>query len=181
MRLLARLTGVAALLAAASWTAAAQNTKGQRSSSSDLPLDDKTFVTKVAEDGKHEVLLGQMAKNQAANPEIRKFGERMITDHTKANEQLIAAAKAANIPVPAGISEEQFKHVEKLKNLKGAEFDKAYAKHMLEDHEKAVKMFENASKNLKDAGLRAFAAKTLPTLKEHLQMAKKISGGTTGK
>jgi len=178
MRLLARLMGVAALLAAASWTATAQNTKGQKSSSSDLPLDDKTFVRKAAEDGKHEVMLAEMAKNQAANPDIKKFAERLITDHTKANEQLIAAAKAANIPVPAGISEEQFKELQKFKNLKGAEFDKMYGHHMIEDHEKAVKMFETASKTLKDPGLKAFAAKTLPTLKEHLEMAKKISGGT---
>ena len=178
MRRLARLMGVAALLAAASWTATAQNTRGQKSSSSDLPLDDKTFVAKAAEDGKHEVMLGQMAKNQAANPDIKKFAERLITDHTKANEQLIAAAKAANIPVPAGISQEQFKEIEKFKNLKGAEFDKAYLKHMTEDHEKAVKLFENASKNLKDPGLKAFAAKTLPTIKEHLEMAKKLGGGT---
>src|SRR5690349_8997786 len=117
MRTLARLMGVAALLVVAGWTATAQNTKGQKSSSSDLPLDDRTFVTKAAEDGKHEVMLAEMAKNQASSGEVKKFAERMITDHTKANEQLIAAAKAANIPVPAGISEKQFKEIEKFKNL----------------------------------------------------------------
>ena len=119
-----------------------------------------------------------MAKNQGASAEVKKFGERMITDHTKANQDLMTAAKAANIAVPGGLPDEQTKEYDRFKNLKGAEFDKAYIKHMVEDHEKAVKLFENASKNLKDPGLKAFATKTLPTIKEHLEMAKKLGGGT---
>ena len=175
MRLLARLMGVAALLAVASWTMA-QNPKGQKSSSSDLPVDDNTFVRKAAADGKHEVMLGELAKNQASSPDIKKFGERMITDHTKANQDLMTAAKAANIAIPGGLPDEQTKEYDRFKNLKGAEFDKAYVKHMVDDHDKAVKLFENASRNVKDPGLRDFATKTLPTIKEHLEMAKKLSG-----
>ena len=94
------------------------------------------------------------------------------------DEDVMTAAKAANIAVPGGLPDEQTKEYDRFKNLKGAEFDKAYIKHMVEDHEKAVKLFENASKNLKDPGLKAFATKTLPTIKEHLEMAKKLGGGT---
>ena len=176
MRMVSRLMAVAALLVMTTWAVAQKSTSPQ----SDPPIDDQTFVTKAAADGKHEVMLGELAKNQAMSADVKKFGERMITDHTKANEQLMAAAKAANIAVPGGLPEDKTKEFERFKGLKGAEFDKAYSKHMVEDHEKAVKLFENASKNLKDPGLKAFAAKTLPTIKEHLELAKKLSGGTGG-
>jgi putative membrane protein len=172
MRVVSRLMAVAALLTMGTWALAQKSTSPQ----SDPPVDDQTFVTKVAADGKHEVMLGELAKNQAASADVKKFGERMITDHTKANEQLLAAAKAAKIAVPGGLPEEMAKEVQRFRGLKGAEFDKAYIKHMVEDHEKAVKLFENASKNLKDPGLRDFATKTLPTIKEHLELAKKLSG-----
>ena len=77
-------------------------------------------------------------------------------------------------PMPGIITRSFLDYVTSAKVLLGAEFDKAYAKHMVEDHEKAVKLFENASKNIKDPGLKDFATKTLPTIKEHLEMAKKL-------
>lgn len=178
MRVVSRLLGVAALLTMTTWAVAQKSSSPQ----SDPPIDDQTFVTKAAADGKHEVMLGELAKNQAASADVKKFGERMITDHTKANEQLMAAAKAANIAVPGGLPDDKVKEFERFKGLKGADFDKAYTKHMVEDHEKAVKLFTNASQNLKNPGLKDFATKTLPTLKEHLEIARKLSGGgRTGK
>ena len=172
MRMVSRLMAVAALLTMTTWAVAQKSANPQ----SDPPIDDQTFVTKAAAAGKHEVMLGELAKNQATSPDVKKFGERMIADHTKANEQLMAAAKAANIAVPGGLPEEKMKHMEHFKALKGAEFDQAYTKHMVENHEKAVKLFTNASQNLKDPGLKDFATKTLPVIKEHLEMARKLGG-----
>jgi putative membrane protein len=169
MRLAARLMAVVALLAMATW-ALAQSPKN------DPPIDDNTFVAKAAACSKCEVMLAELAKNQAANPDIKKFAERLITDHTKANEQLITAARAAKITVPDRLPEDLVKEYDRCKNLKGAEFDKAYVKHMVDGHEKAVKLFENASRNVKDPGLREFATKALPTIKEHLEQVKKFSG-----
>jgi putative membrane protein len=168
----ARLMAVVALLTMATWTLAQKSTSPQ----SDPPIDDQTFVTKAAACCKHEHMLAELAKNQAASPDVKKFSERLVTDHTKATEQLIAAAKAAKITVPDRLPDDLTKEYDRFRNLKGAEFDKAYAKHMVDDHEKAVRLFENASRNVKDPGLRDFATKTLPTIKEHLAQAKKLSG-----
>jgi len=181
MRYAGRLLGAALILVFAGW-ATAQNQKGTKAADApkDAPVDDMTFVMKAAADGKHEVMLGELAKAQAASADLKKFAEKMVTDHTKANEELMAAAKAAKIAVPGGLPEDMVKEVEKFKALKGAEFDRMYARHMVEDHEKAVKLFENASMNLRDPGLKGFATKTLPVIKEHLEMAKKLSGGTGG-
>jgi putative membrane protein len=168
-----RLMGVAVLLTMATWTLAQQKSTSPQS---DPPIDDQTFVTKAAVCGKQEVMLGELAKNQAASPDVKKFGERMITDHTKANEQLIAAARAAKLTIPDRLPDDKTKEYDRFRNLKGAEFDKAYVKHMVDDHEKDLKLFENASRNVKDPGLKDFATKTIPTMKEHLEQAKRLSG-----
>jgi len=147
----------------------------------DKPITDDQFVIKAASSGMHEVELGQLAKTNAASPEVKKFGERMVEDHGKANKELMEIAKGANIGVPAKMLDEHQKMVDKFKKLRGAEFDREYTKHAVESHEKSVELFTNASKNLKDAKLRAFAGKTLPTVKEHLEHAKKLDKGAGGR
>jgi len=161
-------------LCATAWTLAAlpADDKGLKD---DKPLTDNEFVMKVAADGMHEVELGKLAMNNAASPEVKKFGERMVADHTKANEELKTAAGKASITLPDRLPAEKTKELDTFKNLKGAEFDKAYISHMVKDHEKAVTMFTKASKDLKDPALKGFAEKTLPTLQDHLKTAKKIN------
>ena len=107
---------------------------------------------------------------------MKRFAETMIKDHTKANDELKTAAKAANIEVPAKLLEKHQKHVDTFTNYKGTDFDADYAKHQVMDHEEAVALFTRASKELKNKELKDFATKTLPTLQHHLEEAKKLSG-----
>ena len=151
-----------------------------RADDKDQPFTDAGFVTKAASSGMHEVELGRIAQENAANGEIKKFGERMVTDHGKANKDLMDAAKKANIPVPDKMLDEHVKHIDRFKKLKGSEFDQAYIKHMVESHTKGSALFERASKEARDPGLKAFAAKTLPTIKEHLELAQKLEKTTGG-
>jgi len=136
---------------------------------------DAEFVNKAASGGMHEIELGMLAKTNAANAEVRGFGERMVKDHTTLADWLKTAAKGANLTVPSKMSEKDQKEIDRFSKLKGAEFDKAYMEHMLKDHQQDVGLFEQASKEAKDAGLKAFAAKALPTLKEHLEHAKRVN------
>jgi putative membrane protein len=168
MRSALRLTAAAGLLfgiTAAGWA------------DEDKPFTDQEFVKKAASGGLHEVEMGKLAKDRAANADVKKFGERMVTDHSKANDELKEIAKGMGIQLSDKMMEEHQKHVDHMKDLRGADFDQAYMKHMVEDHEKAVKMFEKASKECKDARLRQWAEKTLPTIKDHLAMARKIRDG----
>ncbi|WP_423148200.1 DUF4142 domain-containing protein [Rubrolithibacter danxiaensis] len=129
------------------------------------------FVVKAAMSGKKEVALGKTAQQKAKNQLIRDFASRMVKDHTDANNELekIAAKKSINIPASlAGKSEN-------LISKKGIEFDKAYINAMLSDHEKAVALFQQAANEVQDPDLKAFATKTLPVLKEHLDMAKSLA------
>ncbi|WP_312193429.1 DUF4142 domain-containing protein, partial [Sphingobacterium sp.] len=102
------------------------------------------------------------------------FGDMMVNDHSKANEELTTLAQAKSITVPATLGTEQQKVKDDLSKKTGREFDKAYIDDMVEDHEKDVKLFEDASKNLKDPELKAFVDKTLPTLKAHLEHSKTV-------
>jgi len=138
-------------------------------------FDDAEFVKKAASGGLFEVELGKVAKAKATDGEVRKFADRMVTDHTKANEQLANVAKAAGYAVSAKLMPKHQEHLDKFKKDNSKGFDRNYMKHMVEDHEEDVAMFDRASREAKHAELKAFAAKVLPTLKEHLQMAKRIN------
>jgi len=143
----------------------------------DKAFNDADFVKKAASGGMKEVAAGKLAYSMGKSAGVKKFGQTLVDDHSKANKELMAAAKAAGMTVPEGISAEDQKHVDMLKEHKDADFDKAFIDHMVKDHEKDVAEFTKASKEAKDAHIADFAAKTLPTLQHHLDTAKKLQGG----
>jgi putative membrane protein len=137
-----------------------------------LSEDDKKFVMKAAMGGMAEVAGGQTASTQATNADVKAFGSQMVTDHSKANDELKTLATTKGLALPSETDDEHRKSLASIAKKTGKDFDKAYMKDMVEDHEKDVKEFENASKNASDPDLKAWAAKTLPTLQHHLEMAK---------
>jgi putative membrane protein len=141
------------------------------------PETPKTFVSKAAQDGMTEVELGKLAATKAQSPEVKKFADRMVKDHGKANMELETIAKAKSLQVPKKLDAEHQSMVDELSGKSGAEFDASYSQHMAAAHGKAVALFESGSR-LSDAELAAFAKKTLPTLKEHKQMADSLKMGT---
>ncbi|MDY3558086.1 DUF4142 domain-containing protein [Gemmata sp. JC673] len=139
------------------------------------PITDAEFVTKAASGGLFEVESSKLAKESATSPEAKKFAERMIADHEKANKELMGAAKKAGLEVPTKMSAEHQKLLDQVKAAKGADFDKAYMAAQVTAHDEAVALFSGATKGVKDPGLKAFAVKTLPVIKEHQEHAKKHS------
>lgn len=142
---------------------------------SKLSHGDRKFVEFAGQAGLAEVAAGQLAQQKAANEQVKQFGARMVQDHTKANDELkqLAGGKGVNLP-----TEPDRKHrheADKLQKLSGAEFDRAFMKQMVEDHKKVVSEFEKHAKDAKDADVKAFASKTLPALREHLQMAQSLN------
>jgi putative membrane protein len=143
--------------------------------SSTTATSDQSFLKEAAAGGLAEVELGQLAAEKSSNPEVKKFAERMVTDHGKANDQLkeIAAQKGIELPTEPSAKHKATK--ERLSKLSGDEFDKAYMSNMLSDHKKDVAAFRKESTEGKDPVLKEFATKTLPTLEEHLKDAESIS------
>jgi putative membrane protein len=134
-----------------------------------------SFVKHAAQDGLAEVELGQLALSKSQNADVRKFAQRMVQDHGKANSELTAIATRKQLEVPKKPGAEHQATTQELRGKSGAEFDAAYAQHMAMDHGKAVALFESASQG-KDDELAAFAKKTLPTLEEHKNMADDLNG-----
>lgn len=178
------LTALALALALATPAAMAQTTASAPGATmaakadKAVPKGDRTFAEQAAAGGMAEVALGEMARQKGKADAIRQFGEHMVTDHTKANDELKQIASAKGLSLPAEPTSQQKSDAARLQKLEGDAFDRAYAAQMVGDHVKTVSLFEKEAKSGKDAELKAFAAKTLPNLREHLKMARALGNRT---
>jgi putative membrane protein len=145
-----------------------------------MALSDAQFAKDAAADGLAEVELGRLAVEKASSPEVKSFGQKMIDDHSKANEELKALASRKDIDLPSEPKPEHKAEKERLEKLSGAAFDQAYAKAMAKDHKKAVDLFSKQASRGSDAELKAWAAQKLPTLKQHHAKADQLAGGKSG-
>jgi len=151
------------VFAAVAWTGAAfASTAAERE-----------FVAKAAHAGAEEVVLGRLATEQGHSEAVKTFGQRMVDDHTRAGEELKAAARLDGIAMPDGVGSKP-PGSEKLASLHGADFDRAFARTMAQDHEEAVALFRKEAQGSGESAIKTFARKTLPTLEEHLRMAKEL-------
>ena len=139
---------------------------------SSLDTTDKEFVMTAAQGGMAEVNLGQMASSKTTNPDVKAFADRMVADHSKANDELKQLAQNKGMALPGNLDKESQQLADKLSKMTGKDFDKEYINDMVNDHEKVVNAFDKASKSATDPDLRAWTTKTLPTLQDHLRMAK---------
>lgn len=143
---------------------------------------DVDFVFDAAKGGMAEVQLGQLAADKASSDDVKKFGQRMVSDHSKANDELKALARDRNITLPTDVDAKDKATHDRLAKLSGAAFDRAYMRYMLNDHKKDVNEFKKESNSGRDSDVKAWASKTLPTLEEHLKMAEDTTRavGTSG-
>lgn len=136
---------------------------------------DTTFMKKAARGGIAEVELGKLATEKASSVEVKKFGQRMVDDHSKANDRLKEVAAKEHIDLPTEPSAKDKATKARLEKLSGEQFDRAYMTDMVKDHKTDVAEFAQESKNAKDPAVKSFAQETLPTLREHLKEAEKIA------
>ena len=158
--------------AAAQGTGTMPAKAGGQTAASNVPKEARTFVHEAAIGGMTEVKLGNLAQQQASSAQVKQFGARMVKDHSQANAELKQVASSKGIEVPAELDSKHQKDVDQLQKKQGADFDRAYMDHMVKDHKKDVSEFKKEANSGKDADIKAFAAKTLPTLEDHLQLAE---------
>src|SRR5579862_8855348 len=160
----------------ASGALAAGQMSATSSTSAALSSADRQFATKAAEGGMAEVEMGQLARTNAESSQVKAFGDRMVRDHTAANDKLKQVASADGIKLPSGIGANQ-KVLDKLKTLKGAEFDSQYIAQMVSDHQQDIKEFKKEA-NSGHGDMKQFASDALPTLREHLSLAQSTQAKT---
>ncbi len=157
-------------------TTSTTSTGSSGGTTSSLNAEDKGFFVAAAQASMAEVSLGHMAADKATSRDVVNFARRMVADHSKANDDLKQLAITKGVALPAVLTKEQNKTATDLSQKVGTGFDKSYMDAMIRDHEKAVHDFEKASKDATDPDLKAWATNTLPTLQDHLRMAKQIAG-----
>jgi putative membrane protein len=134
------------------------------------PMDskDRDFMMEAAKANMEEVEMGKMAEQKGQSADVKKFGQTMVTDHSKANGELMALASKKGVKLDTS---------HKMKeNMGGANFDQEYLADMVKDHQKDIAAFESEAKNGMDPDVKSWAGKTLPTLKKHLKMAQDAQG-----
>jgi putative membrane protein len=141
---------------------------------------DATFYMQAAQGGMAEVELGKLAASKGSSENVRSFGKQMVTDHTKANEKLKTIAMQKKVTLPAQPDPEARAVQQKLQGLTGAAFDKAYIDSQVKDHDKTLALLENEIASGKDSDAKAWATETLPVVKQHAAMVKKMAGGEHG-
>lgn len=163
------LTTLTLALAAATALAASNN----------LDKSDKDFIEKAAAGGMMEVQGGKLAESKSQNADVKSFGSTLVKDHSAANEELKTLAQSKGVTLPTALPKHEQGELDKLGKAKN--FDHEFIEHNVKDHKKDVKEFEKASKSAKDPDVKAFAAKTLPTLQSHLQQAESLEKSLKGK
>lgn len=133
---------------------------------------DTEFAVAAADGGLLEVQLGQLAVANASSPEVKKLGQTMVDEHSKANEELKALAATKNISLPGVLSEKNQKTYEDLAKKSGLEFDKEYSSFMVKDHKEDIDDFKKEAEKGNDSEIKSWAAGKVSTLEHHLMMAE---------
>jgi putative membrane protein len=139
---------------------------------------DRAFMEKAAMSDMAEIQLSQIAQQKATRDDVKQLAGRMVQDHTKTSSELKTIAAAANVTLPTTLDRKHQQATQKLQGMTaGAEFDRQYLNLLLADHKQAVALFRSESKSGRNPDAKAFAAKNLPALEEHLQMVQAMTKG----
>lgn len=141
---------------------------------------DKKFMMEAASGGMTEVELGKLAVSKGSDQKVKDFGQKMIDDHTKANDELKALASQKSVTLPTEPMPKDKAVISKMSGMSGAAFDKAYVADMVKDHKKDVADFQKEANSGMDADVKGWASKTLPTLQSHEKMIEDIQSGMKG-
>jgi putative membrane protein len=175
--ILLSLTFLGAVTAALAARAAvpSDTAKSTSKTKSSVPvMSDPAFARAAAEGSFAEVKLGRLAEEKASSQVVKDFAKRMVTDHTKADDDLKAAASKdkLSISIPTQLDARDQATYDRLSKFSGSRFDRAYARDMVRDHVTDVAAFRHEANDGKDASIKSFASQTLPTLEDHLKDAR---------
>lgn len=136
--------------------------------------NDADWAVDAAAGGMMEVKLGELAQKNGGSAQVKDFGKTMVTDHSKANDELKAVAAKKNITLPAALSDDAQKKYDDLSKKTGKDFDKDYISMMVDDHQDDIDKFKKEAADGHDADLKTWASDKIPVLQHHLDMAKQI-------
>lgn len=141
---------------------------------------DRKWLMAAADGESKEISLGHLVTKRASDPGVRRFAQQMINDHTKAQGELQRLAKSKGVALPAHLGKKNRATLTHMERLSPQRLSHDYIENMVEDHYKDVSDFSKEAKHGNDKDVRAWAAKTLPVLQMHLQMARRTARRVVG-
>jgi putative membrane protein len=140
-----------------------------------LAGQDRKYFQEIAQANLAEIETGKLAQSKASSDEVKKFAQHMVDDHGKMLQEQQTMAKSKGVSLPKQPKKEHRSALKKLEAASGEKFDRAYMEQMVKDHEKTLKLVQDAAKNAKDPELKQAAQKAAPEVQKHLDMAKQIA------
>jgi putative membrane protein len=149
------------------------------SQSSQLASSEQKFLQKAAKGSMAEIELGKLAQERGQSDDVKELGQKLVQDHTKALEEVRQIAQSKNVTLDEELDSKYRKTQDRLSKLSGEEFDRAFLKEIHREHQRDIADFRKQSQNAKDDQVKDFAARTLPALEQHQQMAMQHMGGSS--
>ena len=156
-----------------------QSPAGGQTSPNSLSSRDKTFVMEAGQLSMMEVELGRLAVERGSSPGVKQYGQEMVEDHTRANQELMQLAMQKKVELPTEMSSQNTALMERLSGLSGKSFDAAYKQAMIDSHKQAIALFQAQSQQGQDPQLKAWATQKLPKLQAHLEMVNQMLADTS--
>lgn len=171
---------IAAMASSLALAQSARDPAGTSNMSGKSASGDATFIKKLAEGDLAEVDAGRLASEKSENAGVKRFGQEMVTDHSKNNAELKSVASSNGMEMPTTLDREHAAEKSKLGNASGSAFDKQYVDAQVRDHEKTVQLLQHEISHGQDPAVKDFAKKTLPVVQHHLAMAKELQANLSG-
>lgn len=169
-----------ALVAGLSLLTVVSGIGAQQSTETKLQRTDRNFIAKAIEDNREEVELGKLAQGKASSDAVKQFGQRMVEDHSAANQDLMQLAENKGMKLQDKAPKAD-REMERLAKLQGPDFDREYVKAMVKDHKQDVAEFHRMHSGAVDPNLKAWIDKTLPTIEDHLKTIEGIQAQMAAK
>jgi len=157
----------------------APNSASAGNGQSNLSSQDKSFMDQAAQANASEIQAALLAESKAQNPDAKDFGRLMIFDHTEIGADMAAMAERLGVTLPIGPGQQGRQQMDQLEKMQGASFDRTCMRDQVEDHEKAVALFQKEAKSSNDE-VANFAKIALPILEQHLALARLIDSSLSG-
>jgi putative membrane protein len=156
-----------------------QSPAGGQTSPNSLSSRDKTFVMQAGQLGMMEVELGRLAVKRGSSAGVKQYGQEMVEEHTRANQELMQLAMQKKVELPTEMSTQNTALIDRLSGLSGKSFDTAYKQAMIDSHKQAIALFQAQSQEGQDPQLKAWATQKLPKLQAHLEMVNQMLADTS--
>ena len=157
---------------------AQQTPQAAKTAKTALSSADRSFVTTAQEGNLAEVEAARLVEQKSTDPAVKDFASRMVTDHTRASEQLKTLASAEGVTLPSALSAAERTQDESWQKLSGTKLNDAYLRDELQDHKETISAFENEIEHGQDKAVKKYAEQTLSTLQDHIRIAEDLVGQT---